>query len=59
MTVDDVFTQIIKVGRNARLPKLDLSDAFHHIRVRQQDWELLGSSFINDDGVKEYLTRLA
>jgi hypothetical protein len=32
-------------GRHTLLAKLDLSDAFRHIIVRKEDWELLGTVF--------------
>ena len=49
MTVDDVVHQLHSLGRGALVAKLDLKDAFHHICVRPEDWELLGSSFETTD----------
>ena len=44
--------QIQLYGSHALLTKLDLADAFRHIDVRQEDWELLGTVFNHDvDGV--------
>ncbi len=54
MSVDDVVSVIQTFGRGARLAKLDLADAFHHIRVRPEDWELLGTTWISDSGDTEY-----
>ena len=45
MSVDDVVHRIKQTGRHTLLAKLDLADAFHHIMVRSEDWELLGSSY--------------
>ena len=54
MSIDNVVSHIQHVGQSALLAKLDLSDAFHHIRVRPQDWELLGSTWPNADGSIDY-----
>jgi len=55
MSVDDVTNALSKLGSNAYIAKLDLSDAFHHIMVRPEDWELLGSTWINNmNGQTEY-----
>ena len=53
MSVDDVANRIKSLGRNTLVTKLDLADAFHHIVVRPEDWELLGSVWYNDRNVKE------
>jgi len=54
MSIDDVVAVIQIYGRGAQLAKLDLADAFHHIRVRQEDWELLGTTWTSDSGHTEY-----
>jgi hypothetical protein len=54
MSVDDVVDVIQSHGRHARLAKLDLADAFHHIRVRREDWELLGTTWTSDLGDTEH-----
>ena len=45
LALDDVISSIIHRGRHSLLAKLDLEAAFHHIPVRPQDFELLGSTF--------------
>jgi hypothetical protein len=45
MSIDDVVKKIQNYGPGTVLGKIDLSDAFHHILVRPDDWELLGSSW--------------
>ena len=45
LTLDEVISGIIQRGRHTLLAKLDLEAAFHHIPVRPQDFELLGSTF--------------
>ena len=54
MSVDDVANIIKDIGRGALLAKLDLSDAFHHILVRPEDWELLGSTWKDKTGLTQY-----
>ena len=54
MSVDNVVDQVCALGRNSRLAKLDLADAFHHIRVRPEDWELLGSTWTDECGNTAY-----
>ena len=44
MTVDGVVDKVLANGKGALLAKLDLEDAFKHINVRPEDWELLGST---------------
>jgi len=50
MNVDDVVRHLCTLGRHSLLAKLDLADAFHHIRVRQEDWELLGTTWLDNTG---------
>jgi hypothetical protein len=42
----EVFNRAVSAiaifGKNTLLAKLDLKEAFHHILVRQDDWQLLG-----------------
>ena len=45
MSVDDVVEKIRVLGTSCKLAKLDLADAFKHIPVRVEDWELLGSTW--------------
>ena len=44
-TLDRVISQLNLHGKGALMSKLDLSDAFRHILVRREDWELLGSTW--------------
>ena len=52
ISIDDIMHRIQLYGSHALIAKLDLADAFRHINVRQEDWELLGTVFNHDvDGV--------
>ena len=42
---DSIISRIQLYGRHSLLAKLDLADAFRHIMVRKENWELLGSVF--------------
>ena len=44
-TPDRTISQLKLHGQGALMSKLDLSDAFRHILVCQEDWELLGSTW--------------
>jgi len=44
-TLDRAISQLKLRGQGALMSKLDLSDAFRHILVRREDWELLGSTW--------------
>lgn len=44
ITVDDAVRRVKKYGPGTLMAKLDLEDAFKHIVVRPQDWDLLGST---------------
>ena len=46
LSLDDVVYRIKRCGHGTLLAKLDLEDAFKSIPVREQDWPLLGSTFI-------------
>jgi len=43
--LDRAISQLKLHGKGALMSKLDLSDAFRHILVRHEDWELLGSTW--------------
>lgn len=49
MSVDDVVKSVKRYGPETLLAKLDLADAFHHVLVHPDDWELLGSSYDEQD----------
>jgi len=44
-SLDHAISQLKLHGQGALMSKLDLSDAFRHILVRREDWELLGSTW--------------
>ena len=44
-TIDKVITHLKAAGKGALMSKLDLSDAFRHILVHPDNWELLGSTW--------------
>lgn len=59
LSLDDVISRIKLLGPHTLLAKLDLESAFHHIPVRPQDFELLGSTFYRfnpntNSYIKEY-----
>ena len=41
-TVDDIASQLKRLGRGALLYKIDVSRAFHHMRIDPGDFDLLG-----------------
>ena len=41
-TVDDITTELKKLGRGALLYKVDVSSAFRHVKVDPGDYDLLG-----------------
>ena len=58
ISVDTVTDHIKRCGPGTLLAKLDLADAFKHIMVRKEDWELLGTVWYKPDQygnlVKQY-----
>jgi len=44
ITVHDAVKRVKKYGPGTLMAKLDLEDAFKHIVVRPEDWDLLGST---------------
>ena len=44
-SLDLAISQLKLLGPNTLMSKLDLSDAFRHILVHKNDWELLGSTW--------------
>ena len=54
VSVDDAVRLVKKCGKDCLMAKIDLKDAYKQIGVRQQDWPLLGSTWINDFGTTEY-----
>ena len=51
MSTDDLVKQVRKNGQGALLAKADLTDAYHHVLVHPDDWSLLGSVYVDEDGV--------
>ena len=41
-TVDDITTELKRLGRGALLYKVDVSSAFRHVKVDPRDYDLLG-----------------
>ena len=54
MSVDDVTTKLKSYGPGSYMATLDLADAYKSIRVRPEDWHLLGAVWITDTGDKQY-----
>lgn len=50
ITVDHAVEMIKKSGRGALQCKIDMEDAYKNIIVRPEDWNLLGSSWTDDEG---------
>ena len=50
LSMDSVVSAVKKRGKNALLAKADLSDAYHHVLVHPDDWNLLGSVYICENG---------
>ena len=51
-TMDNAITHLKRLCSGALMSKLDLSDAFRHILVHPDDWELLGSTWpVEKNGV--------
>lgn len=44
VTMDQIVDCLQKCGENCKIAKIDLCDAYKHILVRREDWELLGLS---------------
>ena len=41
-TIDDITDAVKKVGRGAHIYKIDVSRAFHHVRLDPHDYDLMG-----------------
>ena len=41
-TVDDITAELFKLGRGVHIYKVDVSHAFHHVKVDPGDFDLLG-----------------
>lgn len=54
LSFDSIVKTLLAHGRGALMAKEDLTDAFKFIRVRQEDWPLLGSTWVGRDGVRRY-----
>lgn len=54
ISVDDIVQYLSQFEPGAQMAKLDLEDAFKHIPVRPEDWELLGTTWytMDDNGNK-------
>lgn len=49
ITMDTIARLVREHGQGALMSKLDLEDAYKHITVRPEDWDLLGSTWITRD----------
>ena len=58
VTVEDIVRKIKTTGKGTFMAKLDLADAYRHIRVRPEDWHLLGSMWSTDNGTKQFYVDL-
>ena len=54
MSVDDITTKLKSYGPGSFMSTLDLADAHKSIRVRPEDWHLLGAVWITDISDKQY-----
>ena len=57
MSMDDLTYRIKHYGPGTLIGKLDLAEAFKHILVRPEDWDLLGSVY-TEYGQKKYYVDL-
>ena len=53
-SVADAAQLVYRCGQGAYMAKLDLESAYRQVRVRQEDWGLLGSSWTDTDGKVSY-----
>ena len=58
ISIDTVAQLVKKKFPHCYMAKLDLEDAYKFIMVRPEDWDLLGSSWVNDEGHIEYYVDL-
>ena len=52
-TVDDFVSRLRVLGVGSLMAKLDLEDAYRHVLVHPEDWDLLGFSITNN-GITQY-----
>lgn len=53
ISMDNIVKLVRDKGKDALMAKLDLEDAYKHIHVRPEDWDLLGSTWIvSDNGIQ-------
>ena len=57
ITIDHAVRRVKKYGPGTLMAKLDLEDAFKHIVVRPEDWDLLGSSLEVTDASGEKMVQ--
>ena len=55
ISYDDVIANIHQQGRSALMCKLDIADAYKHILVRPEDWDLLGITWTEDSNTSFYV----
>ena len=54
ISVNDVTNTVKQYGSGTFMARIDISDAYKHILVRPEDWDLLGTKYINKAGNAEY-----
>lgn len=54
MSIDDVVEKVQQYGKGALMAKLDLQDAYHYCLVRPEDWHLLGTSYGESEGNRQF-----
>ena len=60
-TLDQAISLLKQAGHRAMMAKVDLSDAYRHILVRPEYWELLGSTwpiYVNGELTTGYFVNL-
>ena len=56
--IDDAVHHVIQCGRGSLMAKLDLKDAYRHVVVAPEYWHLLGLTWPNSEGIREYYLEL-
>ena len=54
ISVNQITDVIKRSGPGMYMARLDIADAYKHIRVRAEDWHLLGASWTNENGETLY-----
>lgn len=54
ITIDQIVEAVRVNGQGTEMAKIDLEDAFKHVLVRPQDWELLGITWPDRNGKNQF-----